>query len=72
MNYDRPRKNPFELIATRPSSNGMMVTIIKDTDEGVYWTGYGLTLENFKTGGPYGVRTFYDEDDARNTMEDLT
>ena len=70
--FDRPRKNCFEVVATRAASNGKMVTIIKDIDEGIYWTGYELTLDNFKSGGPYGCYTDYDEDTARNTMEDLT
>lgn len=70
--FDRPRKNCFEEIATRVADDGRMVTIIKDIDEGVYWVGYDLTLDNLNEGGPYGCYTKYDEEDARAQMEDMT
>ncbi len=70
MRHDNPSKQPFVLVATRPAQNGLMVGLIRDVDEGVYWVGYNLTVANLSN-PPYGVRTYYDEEEARSEMESL-
>jgi hypothetical protein len=71
MRFDNPSKKPFELVASRPATNGLSVGLVCDKDEGVYWVGYGLTVANLSN-PPHGVRTFYDEEDARAELEDLS
>jgi len=69
--YNRPRKNPYDIIAVRATMDGRTVRIIHDYDEDIYWVGINLTLENLHEGGPYGCRTCYDKEDARAEMEDM-
>ncbi len=68
---ENPSKNPFVIVAVRAAYDGRTIRVIQDVDEGVFWVGYDLTLENLNEGGPYGCNTFYDLNDAKNEMEDL-
>jgi len=59
-----PRKKPFELKQHKLNSSGLMVAVIEDIDTGVFYIGVGLTVDNVNEGGPWGCRTYYDEDEA--------
>ena len=66
---DQPRKQPFRLYKSRPSTKGG-VAIIEDIDAGLYYVGIKLTTENLNN-PPYGVFTYYDEQDALDQYHDL-
>ncbi len=66
---DLPRRQPFELHTSRPSSKGG-VAIIEDIDSEMYYVGIKLTVENINN-PPYGVFTFYDEQDALDQFYDM-
>ena len=69
--FDRPLKQPYEIIATRVSVTRGTVTIIHDKNSEKYYTGIELTLENIGEGGPYGCIESSCKDDAYNDLSNL-
>jgi len=66
--FDRALKDPYELITTRFSQTRGSIGIIYNKNTEIYLVGIGLTLENVKEGGPYGVRESRTREDALNEM----
>jgi len=69
--FDRPFKNPYELVSTRFSPTRGDVAVIYDKNSEIYLVGIGLTLDNVQEGGPYGSREAYTREDAMNEMYNL-
>jgi len=69
---DMARKQPYRHIAGRMSMNmGGMINMIEDIDEGIFYVGFMLTIENLHEGGPRGARTSYCKDDAYKDLSDM-
>ena len=63
------RKQPFRLYKSRATLKGG-IAIVEDIDEGLYYVGIRLTVENINN-PPYGVFTYYDEQDALDQFYDM-
>ena len=69
--FDRSFKKQYVVISTRISDVRGPVTVLYDKNNEFYLVGIGLTLDNVKEGGPYGVRRCYTKEDAMNEMSSL-